>query len=161
VDINKHTYSLSCIIFVSFVVQNVLQNKTNSSGNSQPTDGVNRSPRDDGGSTSIPFPSQPNPQNTINLSGQSNLRTTPTANPKVNLLARDGAIVAKGFIERNVTSGICHGKKVLHFERKVFVEEVLDGNAPIYDRPQDGNHILQDVTEGGYLIWLNEMLQYI
>ncbi|KAL5727087.1 hypothetical protein ACHQM5_000319 [Ranunculus cassubicifolius] len=83
-----------------------------------------------------------------------------TSSPqKVTLLDRKGEPVAKGYIVTDGTSGICHGRKVISGEKKVFVEDVLDPDAHIYDGPQNGEYTLEALVEGGFLIWLEGRLQ--
>lgn len=80
------------------------------------------------------------------------------SSPKVTLLDRNGIEVAKGYVMTE-TAGICHGRKVLIGEKKVYIEEVLVGDALVYDGPQDGIRYLDGFSAGGPLIWLESRMK--
>ncbi|KAF9596525.1 hypothetical protein IFM89_012256, partial [Coptis chinensis] len=54
------------------------------------------------------------------------------SSPNVSLLDRDGVVVAKGYVMTE-TARDCNGRKVLAGEKKVYIEEVLVGDALVYD----------------------------
>ncbi|KAF9610503.1 hypothetical protein IFM89_022746 [Coptis chinensis] len=56
---------------------------------------------------------------------------------KVILLGRDGVPVGRGYV-MTTTANICHGRGILGGEKKIYIQEVLLPNAPIYDGPQFG-----------------------
>lgn len=67
---------------------------------------------------------------------------------KVTLLCRDGVPVAKGYV-MTTTANVCHGRDVLRGEKKIYIQEVLVPNAPIYDGPQFGCLDLVILLKGG------------
>ncbi|KAL5718611.1 hypothetical protein ACHQM5_011495 [Ranunculus cassubicifolius] len=81
-------------------------------------------------------------------------------NEESYILSREGSVVAKGWVVTNIPSKICHGKTILASEKRVYVEEVIVAEAPIYERPQDGMMTMQEISEGGYLIWPDVLLRY-
>lgn len=81
--------------------------------------------------------------------------------PRVTLLDRDGNEVAKGYVVTDpMHKDICHGRRVLRGETKINIEEVLKGDALVYDGPQDGNKTLHGFVAGGWLIWADGRLKY-
>ncbi|KAJ6815469.1 hypothetical protein M6B38_133205 [Iris pallida] len=69
----------------------------------------------------------------------------------VILLSKDLEEVAKGYLASHKT---CHQRKVVQDgENIVWVTEVIDPEAPIFDGPQDGNYKLCDIVDGGFVIW--------
>lgn len=77
---------------------------------------------------------------------------------RVTLLDKDEREVAKGSVDQN--GKICHGRKIARGEKRVYIEEVLEPDCPVYDGPQNGNHTLNDWLEGGYIIWLEGRMKY-
>jgi len=76
----------------------------------------------------------------------------------VKLLAPDlTKVVAKGHLG---TQKICHGRKVVEGEQVVWVEEVLDPEALLFDAPQNGHYTLSELVEGGFVIWPEYRLRY-
>jgi hypothetical protein len=115
----------------------------------------------DVGSNSVRCPTQ---QNLMNMFESVNPPVNPPAETlspplKVTLLGRDGVPVARGYV-MTTTANVCHGRDVLRGEKKIYIQEVLVPNAPIYDGPQFGCSDLSDFVEGGPLIWLESRLQY-
>ncbi|PIA33761.1 hypothetical protein AQUCO_04000074v1 [Aquilegia coerulea] len=78
---------------------------------------------------------------------------------RVFLLNRNKEVVAIGVMDTE-NGGICHGREVDDGEVKVYVEKVFDGSTPIYDGPQNSCTTLDDIADGGYLIWLKARLRY-
>ncbi|PIA50719.1 LOW QUALITY PROTEIN: hypothetical protein AQUCO_01200147v1 [Aquilegia coerulea] len=78
---------------------------------------------------------------------------------RVFLLNRNKEVVAIGVVDTE-NGGICHGREVDDGELKVYVEKVFDGSTPIYDGPQNSCTTLDDIADGGYLIWLKARLRY-
>ncbi|KAJ6804246.1 hypothetical protein M6B38_252055 [Iris pallida] len=70
----------------------------------------------------------------------------------VMLLSRDlKEEVAKGYL---ATHTMCHQREGLQdVENVVWVTEVLDPEALIFDGPQNGNYKLCDIADGGFVIW--------
>ncbi|PIA40728.1 hypothetical protein AQUCO_02400061v1 [Aquilegia coerulea] len=68
-------------------------------------------------------------------------------------------VVASGVVDAE-NGGICHGREVDDGEVKVYVEKVFDGSTPIYDGPQNSCTTLEDIADGGYLIWLKARLRF-
>lgn len=75
----------------------------------------------------------------------------------VTLLLVDLTEVAKGHIG---TQKICHGRKVVEGEQVVWVENVYDPEASIYEAPQNGHYTLSELVEGGFVIWPEYRLRY-
>ena len=75
----------------------------------------------------------------------------------VTLLSVDLTEVAKGHIG---TQKICHGRKVVEGEQVVWVENVYDPEASIYEAPQNGHFTLSELVEGGFVIWPEYRLRY-
>ncbi|KAJ6824276.1 uncharacterized protein M6B38_102835 [Iris pallida] len=85
----------------------------------------------------------------------------PTRNPQVILCDKFGKKLAKGYVVTDATSNMCHFKKVGYGEKKVYVKEVIDPDAPLFDPPQRGNHTFAGLVDGGFLIWLDCWLEYV
>ncbi|MCL7029858.1 hypothetical protein MKW94_001615 [Papaver nudicaule] len=69
-----------------------------------------------------------------------------SANQNVNLLDRDGNIVATGYVN----------------ERKVFIECIYNVSAPIWDPPQgDGYYQLAAYAAGVWVVWHKKRLQFL
>ena len=59
--------------------------------------------------------------------------------------------VAKAYIG---TQTMCHFREIVpNIEKVVWITEVLEPEAPIYDGPQNGHHKLCEFTYGGFVIW--------
>ena len=68
---------------------------------------------------------------------------------------------AKGYVVTDpMHKDIFHGRRVLRGETKINIEEVLKGDALVYDGPQDGNTTLHGFVAGGWLIWADGRLKY-
>lgn len=59
------------------------------------------------------------------------------------------------------TSKICHFKNVGDDEKKVYIEEVIDPDAHLWDPLQGGYDTLAGFIQGGYLIWIERMILYV
>lgn len=76
---------------------------------------------------------------------------------QVELLNNAGEAVALGFIERG---DVCHGRKVKPHEKKVYIEEVYEQTAVIWDGPQgDGFYTLSQIPLPTWLIWATDRLR--
>ncbi|PIA31392.1 hypothetical protein AQUCO_05000057v1 [Aquilegia coerulea] len=80
-------------------------------------------------------------------------------NQSVILFNNNDEAVAKGHIDPIGNSQICHGRKVRSGEKKVYITEVLDPNASIYDGPQNGETTILGFVDGGFLIWTESRMQ--
>ncbi|KAM7469818.1 hypothetical protein LguiA_008001 [Lonicera macranthoides] len=80
--------------------------------------------------------------------------------PSVILIDRENKELAKGYVVTDATAGICHGRKVGIGEKKVYIDEVLEPDAPLWF-PQDGNDTFSAYVAGGYIIWFEPWLKYI
>ncbi|KAL6495077.1 hypothetical protein OROGR_030759 [Orobanche gracilis] len=111
-------------------------------------------PRTEAGSTSgkghFPMESPPNTFPPFGSRGEAVIRVT--------LLDKDEREVAKGSVDHNGI--ICHGRKMVSGEKRVYIEEVLEPDCLVYDGPQNGNHTLNDWLDGEYIIWLEGRLKY-
>lgn len=59
--------------------------------------------------------------------------------------------VAKAYIG---TQTMCHFREVVpNVEKVVWITEVLEPEAPIYDGPQNGHYKLCEFSDGGFVIW--------
>lgn len=86
---------------------------------------------------------------------------TCTDKPLVILLDKFGKQLAKGYVVTDAIAGVCHFKKVGIGEKKVYVEEVIEPDARLWDPPQGGHDTLAGYVQGGFLIWLECWLKYI
>ncbi|MCL7040148.1 hypothetical protein MKW94_025153 [Papaver nudicaule] len=85
-----------------------------------------------------------------------------SANPNVNLLDRDGNIVATGYVVTGLDGEVCHHRLVQKNERKVFIECVYNESAPIWDPPQGDDYFkLSAYVGGGWVVWNKKRLQFI
>ena len=67
--------------------------------------------------------------------------------------------VAKGYLG---TQTICHFRKVVpNIEKVIWVVEVLEPDAPIYDGPQNGMYKLCEFSDGGFVIWSEFRIRYL
>ncbi|MCL7051147.1 hypothetical protein MKW94_013717 [Papaver nudicaule] len=96
-------------------------------------------------------------------SSSPNLHSNPeSANPNVNLLDRDGNIVATGYVVTGLDGEVCHHRLVQKNERKVFIECVYNESAPIWDPPQGDDYFkLSAYVGGGWVVWNKKRLQFI
>ena len=100
-------------------------------------------------------------QNLDNVFSPSPVDRTPSSDkPPVILLDREMRELAKGYVVTDASAGICHGKKVGLGEKKVYIDEVMEPDAPLWF-PQDGNHTLFVYAAGGYMILFDSWLKYI
>ncbi|KAL9170300.1 hypothetical protein ABFS82_04G136200 [Erythranthe guttata] len=79
-------------------------------------------------------------------------------NPRVYLCDKFGRKIAGGYVVTDDTSGVCHFKIVGPEEKKVYIEEVLDPNARVWDPPQGGYDTLAGFVQGGFIIWFQSWL---
>ncbi|KAF9590842.1 hypothetical protein IFM89_038714 [Coptis chinensis] len=86
-------------------------------------------------------------QQVPNLNPHSRL----SSNPNVKILGRKGEHVANGYVK--IDSKKCHFRDIVGDEKVVYVTNVLVGDAPVYDGPQDDIAYLRDIATGGFLIW--------
>ncbi|KAI3985769.1 hypothetical protein MKX01_030683 [Papaver californicum] len=85
-----------------------------------------------------------------------------SANQKVNLLSRQGNIVATGYVLTGKEGEVFPYRIVQAYERKVFIEIVLDVLTPIWDPPQgDDQYLLFGYFTGGWLVWNEKGLQFV
>ncbi|MCL7026365.1 hypothetical protein MKW94_000338 [Papaver nudicaule] len=83
-----------------------------------------------------------------------------TGKQNVNLLNREGKIVATGYTVGGKEGEMCHGRKVQPGEKKVRIETVVDVFAPVPDPPQgDYHYTLAGFVEGGWVIWFESRLR--
>ncbi|KAI3915580.1 hypothetical protein MKW92_001950 [Papaver armeniacum] len=83
-----------------------------------------------------------------------------TGNQNVNLLDREGKIVATGYTVVGKEGEMCNGRRVQPGEKKVMIETVVDEFAPVPDPPQgDYHYTLAGFVEGGWVIWFESRLQ--
>ncbi|KAI3900196.1 hypothetical protein MKW92_026753 [Papaver armeniacum] len=79
----------------------------------------------------------------------------------VNLLDRNGNIVAAGYVVTGLEGEVCHNRIVQNNESKVRIECVFDDSAPIWDPPQgDDYYKLSSYVGGGWVVWHKKRLQY-
>lgn len=99
---------------------------------------------------------------TMNVPNSPHSIPTTTDNPPVILLDKFRKELAKGYV---VTDGAhantCHFKQVGLGEKKVYIEEVIDPNARLWDPPQGGHETLAGFVQGGYVIWLESWLKHV
>ncbi|KAL5702099.1 hypothetical protein ACHQM5_027358 [Ranunculus cassubicifolius] len=103
--------------------------------------------------------SQPT-QNLVNLVRSRECNKNSSIKRKVTLLGKNMDAIAEGYVVTDMTAGICHFRKVMQGEKKVEVTKVFDTSAPVYDGPQSDYSTMQDIVDGGFLIWLEARLQY-
>ncbi|KAF9594591.1 hypothetical protein IFM89_034213, partial [Coptis chinensis] len=116
----------SSLVNVMGVLKDVLKAvKSNGTPTAQPPCGQT-TPETEVGSSYIRHSTQ---QNLMNMFANLNPPSgTLGSSPNVSLLDRDGIVVAKGYVMTE-TAGDCNGRKVLSGEKKVYIEEVLVGDA--------------------------------
>ncbi|KAI3934555.1 hypothetical protein MKW92_011864 [Papaver armeniacum] len=79
----------------------------------------------------------------------------------VNLLERNGKIVAVGYVVTGLEGEVCHHRIVQKNESKVRIECVYDDSAPIWNPPQgDGYYKLSSCVGGGWVVWHKKRLQF-
>ncbi|KAM7473951.1 hypothetical protein LguiB_021194 [Lonicera macranthoides] len=76
------------------------------------------------------------------------------------LIDRENKELAKEYVVTDATAGICHGKKVGISEKKVYIDEVLESDAPLWF-PQDSNDTFSAYVAGRYIIWFEPWLKCI
>ncbi|RZC52667.1 hypothetical protein C5167_021095 [Papaver somniferum] len=77
-----------------------------------------------------------------------------------SLLARNGKIVAVGYVVTGLEGEVCHHRTVQKNEGKVHIECVYDDSAPIWDPPQgDDYYKLSSHVGGGWIVWYKKHLQ--
>ncbi|KAF9598012.1 hypothetical protein IFM89_023584 [Coptis chinensis] len=96
--------------------------------------------------------------NLINRNGSLNPPSRLTSYPNVKILGRKGEHVANGYVKTD--SQKCHFRDIMADEKVVYITNVLVGDAPVYDGPQDDILYLRDIAAGGFLIWAGGRLQY-
>ncbi|MCL7043303.1 hypothetical protein MKW94_009316, partial [Papaver nudicaule] len=98
----------------------------------------------------------------VNAQSVENFGYEESANPNVNLLDRDGNIVATGYVVTGLDGEVCHHRLVQKNERKVFIECVNNESAPIWDPPQGDDYFkLSAYVGGGWVVWNKKRLQFI
>ncbi|MCL7043759.1 hypothetical protein MKW94_026620 [Papaver nudicaule] len=76
---------------------------------------------------------------------------------QVELLDNRGKVVALGTLDGET---ICHGRAVKPHERKVYIEEIYDMKAVVWDGPQgDAYYTLSQLPLPNWLIWAESRLQ--
>ncbi|KAF9587814.1 hypothetical protein IFM89_005818, partial [Coptis chinensis] len=124
-EMNEMKFSLSNVIGVLKDVLKAVKN--NETSTTQQPCGL--TPETEVGSSSVRHSTQ---QNLMNMFANLNPPSgTFGSSPNVSLLDRDGVVVAKGYVMTE-TAGDCNGRKVLASEKKVYIEEVLVGDALVY-----------------------------
>lgn len=112
--------------------------------------------------------------------GASNLRDSPISNnvtvtPNVSLNDLHSSTMEKKYVmllsndlEKEVAKGylgtqtVCHFRKVVpNIEKVIWVVEVLEPDAPIYDGPQNGMYKLCEFSDGGFVIWPEFRIRYL
>lgn len=79
---------------------------------------------------------------------------------RVELLDNRGKVVASGVVESGVNGEFCHFRKVKPTEKKIFIKEVYDQSAVVWDGPQgNGFHYLRQLLLPTWLIWSADRLQ--
>ncbi|KAF9612206.1 hypothetical protein IFM89_038628 [Coptis chinensis] len=119
--------------------------RLNGSENGQPS-----TPTTEVDSTSVPVPRTQQVPNLINRNGSLNPPSRLTSYPNVKILGKKGEHVANGYIKTNDQK--CHFRDIMGDEKVVYITNVLVGDAPVYDGPQDDILYLQDIAAGGFLI---------
>ncbi|KAM7474008.1 hypothetical protein LguiB_021251 [Lonicera macranthoides] len=71
--------------------------------------------------------------------------------PSVILIDRENKELPKVYVVADATAGICHGRKVGISEKKVYINEVLEPNVPLWF-PQDSNDTFSIYVARGYII---------
>lgn len=118
-----------------------------------------------GGNATTPTPvdTSNNEQNLNNsISSKSapldKVTVSPTGGKQsVTILGPGSVEVARGHIG---TQKMCHGRKVVEGEQVVWVEDVLDPDASLFDAPQNGHYKLSELVDGGFVIWPEYRLRY-
>ncbi|KAI3844502.1 hypothetical protein MKX03_026172 [Papaver bracteatum] len=84
-----------------------------------------------------------------------------SSDQNVNLLDRNGNIVAAGYVVTGLEGEVCHHRIVQKNECKVRIECVFDDSAPIWDPPQgDDYYKLSSYVGGGWVVWHKKRLQF-
>ncbi|KAM7470229.1 hypothetical protein LguiA_008412 [Lonicera macranthoides] len=119
---------------------------------------VNNTPLNEFSSNSTNHPLSQNINNVFAPMGVSHYTDKP-----VILLDKFGKELAKGYVVMDQTAGVCHFKKVGIGEKKIWVEEVMEPDARLWDPPQgEGDYnTLAGYAHGGYVIWLECWLKYV
>ena len=61
----------------------------------------------------------------------------------------------------DATAKVCHFKQVGICEKKVYIEQVIEPNAHLWDPPQGGHDTLAGFVQGGFVIWLESWLKNV
>ena len=87
----------------------------------------------------------------------------PTSNDKSQCILCDkfGKELANGYVVTDATANICHGKQVGMGEKKVYIEQVIEPDARLWDPPQGGYDTLAGFVQGGFVIWLECWLKIV
>lgn len=90
----------------------------------------------------------------------NDIRSSTMEKKYVMLLSQDlEKEVAKGYVG---TQTICHFRKVIpNVEKVIWVDDVPEPDAPIYDGPQNGMYKLCDFSDGGFVIWPEFRIRYL
>ncbi|MCL7046358.1 hypothetical protein MKW94_003809, partial [Papaver nudicaule] len=103
-----------------------------------------------------------NLDSTLDAEHVENFGYEESANQNVNLLDRDGNIVATGYVVSGLDGEVCHHRLVQKNERKVFIECAYNESALIWDPPQGDDYFkLSAYVGGGWVIWNKKRLQFI
>ncbi|KAF9624887.1 hypothetical protein IFM89_015441 [Coptis chinensis] len=104
-------------------------------------------------STSVPVlvPRTQQVPNLINRNGSLNPPSRLTSYPNVKILGRKREHMANGYVKTD--SQKCHFRDIMGDEKVVYITNVLVGDALVYDGPHDDILYLQDIADGGFLIW--------
>ena len=121
-------------------------------------------PRSELGSNSARCPSNlaQNLENIFTTVGASPSQSMPTRinNTPVILCNKFGKELAKGYLVMDATAGICHFKPGAKGDKKVYIKEVLEPEAQLWDAPQDGHNTFAGFVDGGFLTWPECWLKY-
>ncbi|KAM7528312.1 hypothetical protein LguiB_031722 [Lonicera macranthoides] len=97
----------------------------------------------------------------VGASQSSHPMNTHVDKPQVIVCDKFGKHLAKGYLVTDETAGTCYFKKVAKEEKKVYIDEVFDPDARLWDAPQGGHDTLAGYVDGGFLIWLGCWLNYV
>ncbi|KAF9615395.1 hypothetical protein IFM89_023046 [Coptis chinensis] len=104
--------------------------RLNGSANGQPS-----TPTTEVDYTSVPVPRTQQVPNLINQNGSLNPPSRLTSYLNVKILGRKGEHVANGYVKTDNQK--CHFRDIMGDEKVVYITNVLVGDAPVYDGPQD------------------------
>ena len=122
----------------------------------------------------VASPSTPRTEGDSNL-GDPPINNNVTVTPNMSLNDLHSSTMEKKYVmllsndlEKEVARGylgtqtICHFRKVVpNIEKVIWVVEVLEPDAPIYDDPQNGMYKLCKFSDGGFVIWPEFRIRYL